>query len=119
MVRFLIACFRRKPEILLSPWSRCCRRRHAKTLTFCEISVITEDIYFKLGISVHYPKNNPCYQGRQFKMQFGFQNYVPFSTLTFYPLSSTQQPSVGTRMRCSLSVRILLLSYNKPVSNVI
>ena len=29
-------------------------RRHAKTLTFSNISVITEDIYLKLRIVVHY-----------------------------------------------------------------
>ena len=41
-------------------------------LTFCNISVITEDIYLKLGVCVHCPKSNPYYQGRQFKMDFFF-----------------------------------------------
>ena len=41
-------------------------------LTFCNISVIIEDIDLKLGVSVHYLKSNPYYQGRQ--------NYAPFST---------------------------------------
>ena len=27
-----------------------------------------------------------------------FQNYAPFSTWTFYPLSSTPKPSVGSSM---------------------
>ena len=43
---------------------------HAKTLTFLIISVITEDIYLKLGVCVHYPESNPYYQGRSFKMYF-------------------------------------------------
>ena len=34
-------------------------RRHAKTLTFYNISVITEDIYLKLTVFVHYQKGNP------------------------------------------------------------
>ena len=38
-------------------WRR--RRRHAKTLTFSNISVITEDIYLKIRIVVHYQKGNP------------------------------------------------------------
>ena len=44
--------------------------RLRKTLTFCNISIITEDIYLKLGICVHCPKSNSYYQGRQFKMHF-------------------------------------------------
>ena len=43
------------------------------------ISFIAEDIELKLGLCVHYPKINPCYQGRQFEIHF-FQNYAPFST---------------------------------------
>ena len=43
---------------------------HAKTMTFCNISVITEAIYLKLGVCVHYPKRNSYYQGRQFNMHF-------------------------------------------------
>ena len=34
-------------------------RRHAKTLTFSSISVITEDIYLKLRVVVHYQMGNP------------------------------------------------------------
>ena len=32
---------------------------------------------------------------------FFFSELCPVLTYTFYPLSSTPQPSVGTRMRCS------------------
>ena len=46
-------------------------------LTIRNISVITEDIHSKLRVCVPYPKSNPYYQGRQFKMHF-FQNYAPF-----------------------------------------
>ena len=42
--------------------SRCHYRcRRAKTLTFCNISVITEDIHLKLGVYVHHPKTSPYY----------------------------------------------------------
>ena len=34
-------------------------RRRAKTLTVSNISIITEDIYLKLRIVVHYQKGNP------------------------------------------------------------
>ena len=47
-------------------------------LRFCYISVICEDIYLKLGICVQYPKSNPYYQGRQFKMQFFFFRIMLF-----------------------------------------
>ena len=54
----------------------CCR---AKSMIFCNISIITEDIYLKHGEFVQYPKSNPFYQGRQFNMQF-FSELCPFST---------------------------------------
>ena len=41
-------------------------------LTFCNISVSTKDIYL-LRVCVPYPKSNPCYRGRQFKMLFFFR----------------------------------------------
>ena len=41
---------------------------HIKTLTFCNIYVIMEDIYLKFGVCVHFQNSNPCYQGRQFKI---------------------------------------------------
>ena len=46
--------------------------RLRKTLTVCNMSVNTEDVYLQLGVCVHYPKSNPYYQKRQFKMQFSF-----------------------------------------------
>ena len=49
-------------------------------LTFCNISVTTEDIYLKLGICVQYTKINPYYQERQFKTHF-FRN-MPIFRLT-------------------------------------
>ena len=58
-------------------------RHHARTVTFCNISAITEDVYLKLGACIHYPKSNPYYQGRQFKMLFFFQNYAPFFDVDF------------------------------------
>ena len=70
---FSSAVFRENPRY-------CYRRRrcHAETVTFCNISVITEDICLKLGVCIYYPKSNPYYQRRQFEMFF--QNYAPFST---------------------------------------
>ena len=62
------------------------------------ISVIIEDIYLKLGVCVHYQKNNPCYQGRQFKMIFIFRIMPLLRHFNLY-----QAPSIGTRMRCSCS----------------
>ena len=69
---FKSVVFGQKPEILLLPWLRhCCLcHRHSRTLTFCNISVITEDVYLKLKLCVHHPKSNPYCQGRQFKMHF-------------------------------------------------
>ena len=59
MLHVLLICFQRKPEVLLKPWCHCCWK---KTFTFCNVSVITEDIYLKLF--VHHLKNNEYYQGR-------------------------------------------------------
>ena len=84
-------------------------------LTFCNISLTTEDIYLKLRVCLHYPKRNPYYQGRQFKMHFFLHNYAPFSTKTFYLLSSTPQLGVGTCVRCSCFV--CFLCYQKQVSS--
>ena len=78
-----------------------------KTLTFSNVSVITEDIYLKLAICVHYAKSNLYYQGRQFKIHFFFQNYAPFSTYTIYPLSSTPQRIVSICMRCSCFTHLI------------
>ena len=50
--------FFQKPEVFLEHWSHCCRHRcccrSAKTVTFCNVSIITEDIYLKFGVCIHY-----------------------------------------------------------------
>ena len=63
------------------------------------ISVITEDIYLKLKVCVHYPRAVHTIKGDSLKCIF-FQNYAPFST--FYPLSSTplQSDSTCSYFRC-------------------
>ena len=60
-----------------------------KNLTFCNISVINEYIYMELGICVHCPKSNPCYQGRQFKKLFRrtMPLFQSIGTLTFCNIS--------------------------------
>ena len=60
------AVFKENVEVLSWSWPRCRRRRHrhAKTLTSSNISVITEDIYLKLRLVVHYQKGNPYQKGR-------------------------------------------------------
>ena len=74
----------------------------SKNLTFSNICVITEGMDLKLRVCVYYPESNPYYQRRQFLMLFFFLRFMsPFSSYTFYPLSSTPQPSVGTHMWCS------------------
>ena len=76
----------------LSLYHRLC----AKILTFCNISVFTEDIYLKLGVCVHYPKSNPYYQGRkQFKMHF-------FRTMSLFRLTLFilyQAPTCGALVK--------------------
>ena len=71
---------------------RRCRRRRAKALTFCNISVITEDIYLKLGVCVHYPKSNAYYQGRQFNMNF-FSELCPIFDLNVFFLYYIKHPT--------------------------
>ena len=58
---------------------------HMKTLWHFVISVITEDIYFKLGVCVHHAKSNPYYQGRQVRMHF-FTGLCPFFNLRLFIL---------------------------------
>ena len=53
---FSMAVFKENNEVL--SYCRLRRRRCAKTWTFCNISVITEDIYLKLGLVDHYEKGN-------------------------------------------------------------
>ena len=60
-----------------------------RNLTFYNISVITEDIYLKLEVCVHFPKSNSYYQGRQFKIHFS--ELCPFFSLNI--LSSIKHPT--------------------------
>ena len=89
---------------------RCCHLHCAKTLAVCNISVITEDIYLKLGLCVHYPKSNLFFQTRQFKTLFFFffffSELCPFFYLDFF-LSFIKHP---TAYRWHLHV--VLLSNN-------
>ena len=50
------AVFKENIEVLSQPWHRRRQRHHAKTSTFSNISVITEDIYLKLRVVVYYHK---------------------------------------------------------------
>ena len=45
----------------------------------------------KLGAVAHYPKSNPYYQGRQFKVFFVFPNYALFR-LAIFILYHNQAP---------------------------
>ena len=62
---FISTVFEENVEVLSYPWHRRrrrrLRRRGANTLTFSNIS---EDIYLKLRIVVHYQKGNPYQSGR-------------------------------------------------------
>ena len=53
---FSLAVFEEYVEVLSKP---CGHRRRAKTLTFTNISVISDDIYLKLRLVVYYEKGNP------------------------------------------------------------
>ena len=56
---FSSAVFEENDEVLSQLWRSLRRRRGgAKTWTFCNISVITEDVCLKLGQVVHYEKRN-------------------------------------------------------------
>ena len=52
--------------------------------------VSTKAIYLNLGVFVHYPKSNPYYQGRQFRMIF-FSELCPLFDLDI--LSSIKHPT--------------------------
>ena len=65
------------------------------------MTVVTEDIYLKLGVHVcvRYPRNNPHYQGGQFKMHF-FLRIVPLFRLRLFifyqaPHSRALAPACG------------------------
>ena len=71
-----------------------------KSETFCNTSVITEDIYLKLGACVLYPNSNPYHQGRQFKMYFLFFRIIPLFRLRLFilyqePHSRALAPACG------------------------
>ena len=56
-------------------------RRGAKTWTFCNISVVTEDIYLKLGLVVHYEKGTHTNRGGNPQNIFG--TVMPLLDLEF------------------------------------
>ena len=65
-----------------------------------------QDIYFELGVCFEYPKSNPYYQWKQFKM-YNFQHYVPFSTYTFYHHQAPHSRALARA--CSALVRLPVL----------
>ena len=67
---FLAWLFSEKTQVIAIALGSSLSALSTKTLTFCNISFITDDINMELGICVHYPKSNPYCQGRQFKMYF-------------------------------------------------
>ena len=77
---FSFAVFKEKVELLSEPWQRRrrCRPRCAKTLTFSNISDITEDIYLKLRLVVHI-KRGTC-TSRGGNPQIFLHSYAPFLT---------------------------------------
>ena len=77
-----------------------------KILTFCNIS-ITEDIYLDLGICIHYPKSNPYYQRRQFKMIFFFR-IMPLFRLKIFMLYQASHSRALAPACCAL---VLFSSY--------
>ena len=96
-LNFQLGCSRRKRRGIVIAWRRR-RRRRAKTSTFTNISVITEDIYLKLRVAVHYQKGNSYSRGGNPPF---FDKNMPLFRLRIFKMQL--QPSVGTRMRCSCS----------------
>ena len=71
-----------------------------KTLTKCNISIITEDIYLKLRVCVHYPKSNHNYEGRQLNFFCFSFRIMPLFRLTVcilyqVPHSQALAPTCG------------------------
>ena len=85
---FVFAVFRQNLRFCYS-WCR------VKTLTFCNISVISEDIYLKLKLCVHYPKSNPYYQGKQFIFFLRTMPLFPLIILYQAVHSQTLAPECG------------------------
>ena len=73
---FWLCCFGENPRYC---YSHCIVFGVVQKLTFCNISLITEDTCSKVRVCVRYPQSNPYYQGRQFIMHF-FQNYASLLT---------------------------------------
>ena len=71
-----------------------------------EISLLLLSIfYLGLGVCVHYPKSDPSYQGRQFKIHYIFRIMSLFRPTTFNALSSTPQRALAPF--CSVIVFLL------------
>ena len=91
--------------------TRCCC---AKSLIFCNIS----DIYFKLGLFVHYWKSNSHYQGRQFKMHLF--RIIPFFWLRLFILYQATHcqalaPACGALVYPSFNPSFNLRPFNVPL----
>ena len=71
-------------------WYCCSLSIVVQKLTFCNISVITQDIYLKSGVCIHY-------RGKQSKMYL-FSELCSFFDLDFSSTIKHPQPSVGTPM---------------------
>ena len=82
---FSLAVLRRKPELLL--YSLGHHRQLAKTLTFCNISVITEDIY--LSMCSLSKEQSILSKGDKSKYIFFFSELCPFFDLDFLAHLST------------------------------
>ena len=82
-----------------------------QNLTFCNISVITEDIYLKLWVCVHYPKSSPYYQGRQFKMLFFFRIMTLFPLRLFILYQAPHSRELAHA--CSALVSLILQDFLK------
>ena len=83
------------------PWQKCYRHwcQHAQTLTFCNTSVITEGIYFKLGVCVQYPQTS----------------ILPRETIQYAFIFFKIMPLV---CRCLGSERIYNLLFGKPFNSL-
>ena len=88
------------------PWQRC----HAKTLTFCNISVITEDIYLKLEILFTSKGAIHTVEGDKSKCIFFL--IMPFFNLEFLFSIRHPQLSVGIHMpRSYFLFYLVVISY--------
>ena len=74
-------------------------------LTFCDISIISEDICLKLGDCIYYPKSNPYYQGKQFIMLFLFR-IMPFFMPQYRKIGAYCSNSVRLSVRLSVCTNL-------------